>query len=97
MSRLDEIKERERKAIDGPWYRSGVFVDIGTGKRRQTTIDIPRIEDAIFICECRSDIPYLIKRLEAAEEALRQYQGLILTHPYMPTAAFDYFDTWALP
>jgi hypothetical protein len=94
MSRIDEIRAREKAATKGPWHIGAggaahmVYAPIQGGlvcsvKRR----DQP---NAMFIAHSRSDIPYLLERLEAAERALREIQtrehyihpGLLESSPY---------------
>lgn len=81
--KLDEIKSREAKASKGPWETriAGIEGDnyvAGTGpwyRMSHLAFDAndQSHEDARFIAHSREDIPYLLKRLEAAEAALRTY------------------------
>lgn len=84
MTRLDEIREREKKATKGPWKADGKIVrPISEEIKRRAPIAMTDCSHGIgqagvsdennadFIAHSREDIPYLLERLEAAEEALR--------------------------
>lgn len=65
MTRLDEIREREKKATDGPWISNHVGTIYGGVPCREIPITY---NDSNFIAHSRSDIKLL---LEVAEAALK--------------------------
>lgn len=77
--RIAEIRERLEKATPEPWG----WWDYGLrqGGKGPYVIDeryLPEMDrdtpDLSFIAHARADIPYLLDRLEAAEEALQPYE-----------------------
>jgi hypothetical protein len=85
MSRLDEIKERERKATKGEWkfipglwnvgyetgHSDGSIITEDDGWYIATMENAPeQAENADFIAHSKEDIPWLIERLEEAREII---------------------------
>lgn len=83
MNRLDEIREREKKATKGPWVCAecadpDITTEDGTWITNQVCSGADDDGDSghangQFIAHSRADIPYLLARLDAAERALREY------------------------
>jgi hypothetical protein len=78
--RIAQIRAREQAATKGPWtaYEMTHYGDSGTGFWSVQPIGEPddtmTESDAAFIANARVDIPYLLDRLSALEETLRQIQ-----------------------
>ena len=73
MTRLDEIRERDNKATKGPWDKrvAGIEGDnymAGTGPwyRMSPFKEDNSINDADFIANAKSDIPWLLDRIAEA-------------------------------
>lgn len=81
MNRLSEIRERDKKATKGPWKCTGhiqgcAIVFTATAKPGWSDNPGPFLSshDFQFLQESRSDIPYLLDRLERAEKVLTDIQ-----------------------
>jgi len=82
MTLLSEVKERVSKASPGPWkgdrYDGSVKYElIGQGGRKVLSLDAESpgffsFYDEEFIKHSREDIEYLLKLIEAKDEALRK-------------------------
>ena len=99
--RLEEIKQREAKATLGEWHvgryllqgeipvyceEGAEFVAVCVSKN-----DKPVEANAEFIAHSRQDIPYLLRRLEAAEAVI----GFLYASPYEEVfGAQDAWDDW---
>ena len=96
MTKLEEIKQREAKATPGPWRREantlGVLRTIlalkikviATYPYAFSKVDGINLE---FITHARSDIPYLLRRLEAAEAVITTLTATGFIYPLTyPTA-----------
>ncbi len=80
--RLEEIKQREAKATPGPWQQKDRYKVWGPCRHHRDCSHMQKVadiafhantqfegtkDDAEFIAHARHDIPYLLRRLEAAE------------------------------
>lgn len=76
MSRLQEIKERERKATSGPWSKDNLLkiLLVGPDPFADYSQDLG---NAQFIAHSRADIPWLLDKLEQARA--------IISHAEFPT------------
>ena len=81
MTRIEDIKERESKATEGPWWYDHVSADPEIGDKRDWTVvhqvcsgvddnDDSGKLNASFITHSRTDIPYLLKGMEAARPVM---------------------------
>lgn len=87
MTRLQEIREREKWATTGPWelWAGCSWRRFGVADQSRTVIEpivaqtdghpdlIVSEYDAEFVVHARSDIPYLLAELEKARELLQRW------------------------
>ncbi len=73
MSRISEIKEREKTAVFGPWTaEDDPEGNIEIRSEEHHIGFIADVATAIFVTESRSDIPYLLGLIEKMENTLRE-------------------------
>lgn len=66
---LQEIKELEQRATEGPWENENERVWQG----EELICEHMNLDNAIFIAHARQDVPRLVKALERAIEGLQEY------------------------
>jgi len=77
VSRIDEIREREKQATPGKWHTGTagaahiIYGPIQGG--RLASSKRSNLSDAAFIAASREDIPYLLQLLEEAREIIDTY------------------------
>ena len=90
MSRIEEIRAREKAATPGPMHAHGNYLsarrditrtvehldEIGIAEKFQA-IPFARHEDAAFYAAARADIPYLLEVNDALVEALERARSFI--------------------
>lgn len=94
MNRIDEIRERERKATKGPWATDSIEDRVYLDEDHCIDCDcssdshVQDCDNATFIANAREDIPFLLEeverlqqRLDAAETALEKLEWQALTYP----------------
>jgi hypothetical protein len=98
MSRIEEIKSRLEKATPGPWV--GDEFEMTAPKAPTLMAGSIKLvwaedfhmseEDADFVKHARDDVPYLLTRLEDAEETLKRVQNHCLCTRNIK--GFDYHE-----
>lgn len=81
MSRIDEIKEREIKATEGPWIFNPRDEEVAIANKDKGIVFDPNCdmkdEDLDFIAHTREDIPYLRAEIERQKEAMKKIVGAL--------------------
>ena len=95
MSKLDEIREREKKATKGPLihFKAGRVYDVLPACRPGHIFQSASRSDAIFYMNSRTDIPFLLNLVDEAREIISGVRDA-LSNVGLPVHAHETCDEW---